>query len=261
MKRARAAKRNEAQDAFGAPSILDAGRLTGLRPARQRLPGVVGMLLGLTVIVLAVGIAHGWIHPFTHYPTCTAAGIDSEGHEGTCVEGPLTSLTTVNVVDRSRTLRMPEYGARLLGSEITPTHVTNASANESIYPNGVGQLVSYELSITNTGEQPLQFGVGTGYVRRASYRPNPDVELALPESPNSNSRLVTTYPPIIEGRRAPTPSILQQPPIAPHETRTGWITFVGPAQALSFLGKSGADVDFYKVDGDRSYRGSIRLWK
>jgi hypothetical protein len=261
MKRARAVKRNEAQDAFGAPPLLDAGRLPALRPARSRLAGVAGMLLGLTTIVFAIGIAHGRIHPFTRYPTCTAAGIDSEGHEGTCVEGPLTSLTTVNVVDRSRTLRMPEYNVLLLASRITPTHVSNASENESIYPNGVGRLVSYELSITNTGKQPLQFGVGTGYVRGASYRPNPDVELALPESPTSNSNLVTTYPPIIEGHHAPVPSILQQPPIAPRETRTGWITFVAAARVLNLLEKPGADVDFYRVSGDRQYRGSIRLWK
>lgn len=198
----------------------------------------------------------------SRYPTCLAAGIDSaEGHEGTCVEGPLTSLTTVNVVDRARTLRMPEYDARLLESQIVPTHVRSATSNDDLYPNGAGQLVSYELSITNTGAAALQFGAGTRYVRPASYSPNPDVELALPESLNPADNFVTTYPPIIEGRRAPTPSILQQPPIAPHETRTGSVTFVAPAWALSVLAEPGADVELYKVNGDTRYRGSIRLWR
>jgi membrane protease YdiL (CAAX protease family) len=198
----------------------------------------------------------------SRYPSCTAAGIDAEeGNEGTCVEDSLTSITTVNVVDRARTLRMPEYDASLLESQIAPTHVSNASKYEDLYPHGVGQLVSYELSITNTGARPLQFGVGTGHRPRASYAPNPDVELELPETPASTSDLVATYPPIIEGRRAPTPSILQQPPIAPHETRIGWVSFVAPAWALNVLGRPPVDVDFYKVDGDKSYRGSIRLWK
>jgi hypothetical protein len=87
------------------------------------------------------------------------------------------------------------------------------------------------------------------------------VELALPESLNPADDFVATYPPIIEGRRAPTPSILQQPIIAPGETRTGWVSFIAPAWTLSVLSRPGADVELYKVDGDKRYRGSIRLWK
>jgi hypothetical protein len=46
-------------------------------------------------------------------PTCVAAGIDSAvGNEGVCVEGPPPSPTTVKVVDRARTLQMPEYAVR-----------------------------------------------------------------------------------------------------------------------------------------------------
>jgi hypothetical protein len=44
----------------------------------------------------------------------------------------------------------------------------------------MSELDVNELSITNTGAAALQFGVGTEYVRPASYSPNPDVELALP---------------------------------------------------------------------------------
>lgn len=240
---------------------------------RRRIAQSIGLLCALLVLLLLVSafrlaarprpqIGSRYPTSLSRYPTCTAAGIDDAGgHEGICVEGPLSSLTTVNVVDYACTLRMPEYEARVLESQIRPTRVTNASENEDLYPNGHGQLVSYELSITNTGAQPLLFGVGTGYERRSSYSPNPDVELALPESPESTSAFVTTYPPIIEGRHAPTPSILQQLPIAPNETRAGWVTFVAPAWALSVWSRPGADVDFYKVNGDRRYRGSIRLWK
>lgn len=224
------------------------------------------MLCALLVLFLLVPLsrpaARSQPNIGSRYPTCTAAGINSaEGNEGTCVEGSFSSLTTVNVVDRAHALKMPEYEARLVETQIVPTRVRSAASNDDLYPNGAGQLVSYELSITNTGAAALQFGVGTEYVRPAFYSPNPDIELALPESLNPADNFVTTYPPIIEGHHAPEPSILQQPPIAPHETRTGRVSFVAPAWALSVLSRPGADVDFYKVDGDKRYRGSIRLWK
>jgi membrane protease YdiL (CAAX protease family) len=256
------------------PSPRQATPLDGSDPAdafgasrRQgRIARLAGVLCVLLVLFLLVPLSRPSVrlqlNIGSRYASCTAAGIDSaEGHEGTCVEGSFSSLTTVNVVDRARTLRMPEYDARLLESQIAPTRVRNASENEDLYPHGAGQLVSYELSITNTGKRPLRFGVGTGYERRASYSPSPDVELALPESLQPTSSYVTTYPPIIEGFHSPTPSILQQSPIAPNETRTGWVSFVAPAWALSVLTKRGADVEFYKVNGDTHYRGSIRLWK
>jgi hypothetical protein len=228
-----------------------------MRPALRAF-----VLVTFAVIVLGLGAVNGGLYIFSGHPSCSAAGINAaEAHEGTCVEGWFTSLTTVTVVDRAHVLLMPEYDAHLLKSQIAPTHVSNASEHENLYPDGVGQLVSYELSITNTNAQPLRFGVGTGYVPRASYSSKTDVELTLPVSPQSTSKLVTPYAPIIEGSGAPTPSILQQPLIAPHETRTGWVSFVAPAWALSVLEKPGANVDFYKMDGDRHYRGSIRLWK
>jgi hypothetical protein len=203
----------------------------------------------------------GQLHPFSRHPNCATAGIDSEGNEGICIEGPLSSPTTVNVVDRARVLHMPEYNARLLVSQIKPTLVSNAAEHRYYYPNGVGQLVSYKLSITNTGTRPLRFGIGTGYEPQASYTPNPDVELTLPELSDRASDIVTPYPPIIDGRRAPMPSLLQQRPIAPNETRTGWVSFIAPGWALSVIAAPGADIDFYKVDRTRGYRGSIRLWK
>jgi hypothetical protein len=263
MKRARVARQNEAaENAFGASSRLGIAP-SSLGLSRRSGPLLISILspLAVAALVLIIGGAEGGL--FSRYPTCTVAGIDSAGgNEGTCTEGLLTSRTTVNVVDRARVLHMPEYDTRLLVAQIEPTRVSNASEHRHYYPNDQGQLVSYKLSITNTGTRPLSFGLGTGYEPRASYgsRP-PDVELALPELSDSSDGIVTAYPPIIEGRRAPTPAILQQPSIAPNETRTGWVSFVAPAWALGVIAKPGADIDFYKVDGTRSYRGSIRLWK
>jgi hypothetical protein len=123
-------------------------------------------------LMLIIGGVEGGL--FSCYPTCTAAGIDSAGgNEGTCTEGLLTSLTTVNVVDRARVLHMPEYDTRLLVSQIKPTRASNASEHRYYYPNDLGQLVSYKLSITNTGTRPLWFGLGARYEPRASYASNP----------------------------------------------------------------------------------------
>lgn len=195
-------------------------------------------------------------------PTCVAAGIDSTGgREGTCVEGQPWSLVTVNVVDRTRTLRMPEYSVRLLRSRTHHTRVSDAARYPSFYPQGVGQLVSCELSVTNTSERLLQLGVGARHVRRGSYVGQPPVELALSESPSPTDNEDTEYPPIIEGIGAPTPSILQQPPMAPGETRTGWVTFVAPPWARRLLARPGTDLDFFELDGRYGYHGSIRLWK
>lgn len=248
------------------PTARDPADAFGVARRRGRSARLAGALCALLVffmfVLLSRPSARSQPHIQSRYPGCVAAGIDyAEGHEGICVEGSPTSPTTVNVVDRARTLQMPEYDARVLRWRIVTTRVDNASENPDLYPHGAGRLLSYELSVTNRADRPLRFGVGTGYTPRASYRPSPDLELALPESPESTDGLVATYPPIIEGRGAPTPSVLQQPPIAPNETRAGWVSFVAPAWALSVLGKSGADVEFYEVNGNRHYRGSIRLWK
>jgi len=72
--------------------------------------------------------------------------------------------------------------------------------------------------------------------------------------------MVTSYPPIIDGRGAPEPSILQQPPIAPGQTGTGWVSFIAPSWAQSVITRPGADVHFYTVNSEPGYRGAIRLW-
>jgi membrane protease YdiL (CAAX protease family) len=231
---------------------------------RERAARIAAVVCALTLLLVVVGDVHVSVRSqgalgSPGYPGCEEAGIDSAGgNEGTCVEGPATSLTTVTVVDRARVLQTPEYRVRLLEAETSPTRVSNASEHASYYPGGEGQLVSYMVALTNTESQPFQFGPGTRFRMRASYAPRPAVELALPEL---SGGLVTTYPPIIDGRGAPVPSLLQRPPIAPGQTRTGWISFIAPAWAQSVITRPGADVDFYRVNGEPGYRGAIRLWK
>lgn len=256
---ARLADQKEAFEGFATPSGPGTARPT--RGPSSMLIAIFCLLGAVALAYLVVGVEDGQLHLFSRYPDCAAAGIDSAGNEGTCIEGPPTSPTTVNVVNRARVLHMPEYNARLLVTQIKPTLVSNAAEHRYYYPTGVGQLVSYKLSITNTGKRPLLFGIGTGYEPQASYSPSPDVELMLPEPSDPTGDIVTPYPPIIDGHRAPVPSLLQQPPIAPNETRTGWVSFIAPGWALTVITKPGADIDFYKVDRTRGYRGSIRLWK
>lgn len=231
---------------------------------RQRAARIAAVVCALTLLLVLFGQVHVYVRSqralgSPAYPGCGEAGIDSAGgKEGTCVEGSPTSLTTVTVVDRARTLQTPEYRVRLLEAQNHPTRVSNASEHASYYPRGEGRLISYKLALTNTENHPLQFGPETRYTLRASYAPRPDVELALPEL---SGVLVTPYPPIIDGRGAPGPSILQQPPIAPGQTRTGWVSFIASAWAESVITRPGADVDFYRVSGEPGYRGAIRLWK
>ncbi len=197
--------------------------------------------------------------------SCAAAGISTaEGREGICTRGIglLGPRTVYNVVDRGHVLRMPEYQARLLGSRVTPTHVSNASEHEGLYPGGRGQLVSLLVMVTNTSARPLPFGAGVAYYSPVpSYPAHPLIELALPSTTGSNSDRDTDYPAIVNGRGAPTPTVFRQPLIAPHESVTGWVTFVAPAWALSVLHARPADVDFSRANGDSHYVGQIRLWK
>jgi uncharacterized RDD family membrane protein YckC len=199
---------------------------------------------------------------FAQHPPCWAAGISTpEGREGVCVRisGSAGQTTTYNVVDRRHALRMPEYEAHLLGSQITPTHVTNHAENEALYPHGQGQLVSFRVVITNTGSAPLPFGSRVATRATPSYPAHPLMELALPSSPGAGADV--GFPAILNGRRAPTPSVFEQPPIAPHRHLIGWVTFVAPAWSLRVLDARPADVDFFRSNGSSDYIGQIRLWK
>lgn len=256
----------ETGDPFGTPRRSFRPSLRGPRRPLRHVWLVVAIVLALArVFLLADGRSAGrsLFQAISGYPSCVEEGIDSEGgREGTCVEGPLGSQTTVKVVDHARTLRMPQYAVRLVSSRIATTRVHNAAQHPRQYPNGLGELASYYLAITNTTDHALLFGVGTAYERRASYPlKSPPVELFLPESTSPTDGYTVSYPPIIEGIGAPQPSILQQPPIFPGETRYGWVSFVAAEWAQSVLRIPGADLAFYRTTGQAGYRGAIRLWK
>jgi uncharacterized RDD family membrane protein YckC len=237
----------------------DASRPFTLRVALYPSLWVLGVLFA--IFALGLGKAAGQREQaFAHYPDCSTAGISTpEGREGLCVRIGASGMPTVyNVVDRGNTLRMPEYEARLLGSRITPTRVPNASENPGLYPDGRGQLVSFQVIITNTSRTPLSFGEVPEQAA-PSYPRKPTIELALPASPESSTDLA--YPAILNGRHAPTPSVFQRQPIAPHGRRVGWVSFVAPAWSPSVLEARPADMDFLRTDGSSSNVGQIRLWK
>jgi hypothetical protein len=244
----------DAADAFGAQR----------RPRRRAWLVVAGIvvLVRLLLIMLSFSSARALLHIGSPYPSCTAAGISTAaGREGVCARGNLLTgpYTLYNVVDRGHVLHMPEYEARWLATDITPTRVPNALENEDLYPRGVGQLVSIRLMITNTGDRPLHFGPGVGYEPVPSYPKHRSVELSVPTRSGSNEHF--SFPATINGRRAPTPSVFQRQPIAAHGRLVGWVTFVAPSWSPSVLGAKGADVDFLRSDASSDYVGQIRLWK
>jgi len=194
------------------------------------------------------------------YPGCAEAGFNAPGsREGVCVRADSTGATTLyDVVDRGHPLRMPEYEARILGFQIKPTRVSNAAENEDLYPHGHGELVSFEVMITNTGGRPIQFGAGTATAPAASYPARPLVELGVP-SPGSIRNV--GYPAIVKGRGAPTPSVFEPRPIAPRRHVVGWVTFVAPPWSQDTLGLMPADIEFFRLDGNADYVGQVRLWK
>jgi uncharacterized RDD family membrane protein YckC len=258
-------RRRRIGDWAGGTVVVCDGDVADEEPERPGWRVAVYPALWLSAVLLAtfalgLGKAAGQRErALAQHPACAEAGIGTpEGREGVCTEisGPAGAIAVHNVVDGAHALRMPEYEARLLDSQASPTHVTNSSENESIYPGGRGELVSLQIAITNTGSRPLQFGEASD--RPAFYPTHATVELALP-------RLIAptdlAYPAILNGRRAPTPSIFQAQPIVPGGRRVGWATFVAPPWALSVLHARPADVVFLRPGGGRSYFGEIRLWK
>jgi hypothetical protein len=245
-------------DAFGGP----ARPRRGIRPTTVLAAVVVIAVLAM----LSLFSVHGWLHVGKLLHSCVGAGISTrEGREGQCerVNGLFSQPTVYNVVDRHRTLRMPEYAAQLLGSTISSTRITDRSVNPRDYPNGRGWLVSFELRITNTRDSPLRFGQ-TADTGRHLYPLHPQVELLIPPSlasSKSGSDEGMALEELINGDGAPRPSIGLRRLIAPHASITAWATFVAPEWSRSLLGARPADLDLLRAEDDSHYVGQIRLWK
>jgi hypothetical protein len=250
---------DSAAEAFGAP------------PRRRRRPSfaviVVAVTLGAALITLGQFSVRGWLHVGRLLHSCVGAGISTrEGREGHCerIDGLFSQPTVYNVVDRHRVLRMPEYEARLLSSTIASTHVKVSARDRSLYPDGRGWLVSYELLITNTRATPLLFGQFPGETARPLYPQHSQVELLIPESlesSRSGSDDDSGFGELVNGNGAPRPSIGVRRMIGPHESVTAWATFVAPEWSRDLLSSRPADLDLLRGDGESHYVGQIRLWK
>jgi hypothetical protein len=193
-------------------------------------------------------------------PSCEAANISTPtADEGVCTRGAGLPgpVSVYNVVDRSHVLRMPEYEARLLGSEIAPTHTR--PGDQVDYPDGRAKLVSFELAITNTGKRPLLFEPARSGLRHPSYPRHPLVELLIPESPHTTWEV--GFPDLLHGHGAPGPSVFRSAPIPAHGTVTGWVSVVASFDSPELMGIRPADLVLYRTDGDPNYMGQIRLWK
>jgi hypothetical protein len=234
------------------PRLLARGRLTIALV-------ILATLIRLGLLVSRLDSGTGVFHPLPD-PQCEANGFTPpEAREGICARYEDGHVVIYNVVDRAHTLHMPEYDAHLLVERITHTRVTNWKENPDLYPEGRGRLVSLEVEILNTSSTPLQIGPLVIRSSTPSYHPNPPTEILLPRSHETTE--VIGYPDVYNGRGAPAPSLLGQPPIQPATRLVGWITVVAPWNAETLVAQPGADLDLSPVDGNPGYVGQIRLWK
>jgi hypothetical protein len=183
------------------------------------------------------------LDPMAREAECRALSGDAQGGpEGTCVRfsprfgGP----TTFVVVNAHHLLRAPEYTVRT--GALRFTGPGQGPAPE--FGEGVEQLLSVHLSVTNTTGRELQFGEGSPGSTEARYTREPDiVQLVLPDAASRSG--------------APEPELLGA--IPPGGTRSGWVTFGVPAEALRSLSEPGARLDFLRAGGKPGYTGQIRI--
>jgi hypothetical protein len=247
----------DAADAFGARPRRWSGR-------RPRALLVVAMVcLGCLRLLLIPGVftsVRDWLNIGSGLPNCSTGGFSTAaGREGRCSRyDGLFSSTEYNVVDRGHTLNMPEYDARLVASQFSPTRISGTSVDEARYPGRRALLVSEELTITNTSSRPLQFGSGP-HAGAPFYPAHPQMQLLVPVEPGRN--LEDVYIELVDANGAPGPSLTSQPPMPAHASVSGWVSFVVPVAAIGLLAARPADLDFARVGHPGGYVGQIRLWK
>lgn len=176
------------------------------------------------------------------------------GPEGTCTRWSprFGAQTTFVVVNERHRLRVPEYTVTSGTVQITGPGVRHPAE----YTEGVEQLLSVHLTVTNTTGSELPFGSDGAAPLHPHYAPGPDiVELVLPDGASPTGE--TGYAVLLGARRAPRPDILGS--IPPHDTRSGWVTFGVPAAALTSMSQPGARLDFLPPAGRSGYTGQIRI--
>jgi hypothetical protein len=163
--------------------------------------------------------------------------------------------TTFIVVNRGHLLAMPEYTVATGAVQFRGTRVSGG-ADPREYPGGMGQLMSFQLTIANTTGRTLDLDGGAPGLSTPHYARGPaTVELVLPDSRSPTDE--TGYAPLLRGNRAPTPEALG--PIPPHGRRSGWVTFLVGPQALRTQSLPGARLDFLRVGGQPGDTGQVRL--
>lgn len=227
--------------------------LTGVR-LRRRGVAIGALTIGVVVVRLALWAAanpdvRSWFG--IGLPTCEAAQISTPAaREGTCARNQTLfgGGTVYNVVDAGHVLRMPGYDAQLIATSVARTTVTNPQTDPQAYPDGHGYLVSCEISITNEAQTPLSFDAAGRDVDLLIDDPTDLASISFPDLPNSKGE--------------PGPSIADVGTIAPHDTATGWVSFVAAVWTPSVLNQRASDLEFYRAGHQsQSYVGQIRLWK
>jgi len=214
-------------------------------PTRRPSVRLAGLAVGGVAVVGLFGLS---VHL---NGSCSRAGISTAaGREGICTR--YTSIffgkTTYNVVDAGHVLHMPGYDAQLLITQVSETSVTDPQSDPQAYAGGKGQLVSFEISITNRGTQPLTFDTG-----------GDDVSLLIDNEYQGDDMI--SFPDLPNAIGEPGQAIADESPIAPGQTVTGWVSFVAPTWATTVLNERASDLDFSSPGHQTSYVGQIRLWK
>lgn len=224
------------------PPLMFATRRRGIGLTTNRDRTV---LAGLVVILVA---AVPLVILAAPQDTCASSGISTGPYrEGVCVRGSrLFGETTYNVVDSGHTLVMPGYDATLLSSA---DRVILPPEKVGILKKGSPDvLVSYEVSITNTGSVPLRFDAT-----------NRDADLLL-QDPSATSEW-TAWRQVRTSEGAPTPQIDDEAPLPRGESETGWMSFLIPLSSQAELVTNFADLEFYRPGHEPGYTGQIRLWR
>lgn len=212
-------------------------------PLRLRLYLIGAPLLAAVALVLAANEPGDG-------NTCVAKGIaTAAAREGICKRGMnlFGGGVTYNVVNAGDTLSMPDYQARLIGSSLGRIPVDGPNATPALYPNGQGTLVSFQVAITNTGDQPLTLATAQM------------IAVFIPDAAGSEEG--SRWRPFTPSVPTSVSQAAVNPVIEVGQSNTQSVSFILPPSVAAFLHARPSDLDFYPVGNSADYIGQIRLWK